>query len=334
MGIKDFFKFLKKRGLKKKYVNISDLTGKIVAIDTSVFMYRANYYGNFQKYFSNMISFFARNKVYPIFVFDGKTVQIKKFEVDRRLKIHNEKEKIFLNKLIESNFILRLLIKYKHNKFIFNKLKIVFLKYINELEKFKKSYLLRPNQKDIKILKETIRSVRLPIIEVNYHEAEGFCSYLNKIGIADYVLTTDSDSFAYGAKNIIRDFAMYKTEYEIIYLNDIMRLLDLFSKKQLINFAILCGTDYNERIYGNGPVTSLKKIHEDINNGNIIVLKYYEEKLIEKIYNEYRHDFKIEYSVFIKKMKVLKKKYSVKLVDLWINSIKKNPNKKILDLLI
>lgn len=86
MGIHKLFAGLKRKGYVPYRFELKPNTYKIVAVDTRVFEYKANYSKSENnpdamiKYFANMISLFVEYKIYPIFIFDGKPAKLKNKE--------------------------------------------------------------------------------------------------------------------------------------------------------------------------------------------------------------------------------------------------------------
>lgn len=90
-------------------------------------------------------------------------------------------------------------------------------------------------------------------------EAEAECVKLIKAGKCHLVYSRDTDLIAYGATNIVRDISWRDRTVSIVKKSDVLRSLGL-NMKQLRDFCIMCGTDYNPRIKGIGPVRSLALI--------------------------------------------------------------------------
>ena len=103
MGIKHLNQFLKENAGKSiKFISITDLSGKKIAVDISIYMYK---YASEETLIENiylMLSVFRHYNIIPIFIFDGKTPTEKKELIQKRKenKIEAEKEYKFLkNKL-------------------------------------------------------------------------------------------------------------------------------------------------------------------------------------------------------------------------------------------
>lgn len=104
-------------------------------------------------------------------------------------------------------------------------------------------------------------------------EGEGQASYMCRKGVIDGVGSQDFDTLLFGCPNLIRNLALsgkrklpgkkvwVNVDREMISLDDTLSELDL-TRAQLVDMAILIGTDFNEGIRGLGPKKSLKLIRE------------------------------------------------------------------------
>ena len=79
MGVKLLSKFLKQECRDiVKHVHLSELYGKKICIDTSIYMYRYKTTENMIENFYLMCSIFKKYNIVPIFVFDGTPPEQKK----------------------------------------------------------------------------------------------------------------------------------------------------------------------------------------------------------------------------------------------------------------
>lgn len=94
-----------------------------------------------------------------------------------------------------------------------------------------------------------------------------------------YVISDDYDALLFKAPCTVRNFTSSDRELEGLKLEATLDNLEL-THTQLVDCAILCGTDYNDGVYGYGPKTSVKAIKE---YGDIYAM--IEEDEIEPIEN-------------------------------------------------
>ena len=93
----------KKGSIEKK--PLSFLSGKKIAIDTSIYLYKYRSQEALHENFYSMISLFHKYNIIPIFVFDGKPPLEKMDELRKRKYIKDEAEKkyILLQEQLEIN---------------------------------------------------------------------------------------------------------------------------------------------------------------------------------------------------------------------------------------
>ena len=95
MGIKNLNTFVTKyakEGIED--INISMLKGQVIAIDTSIFLYKFMYSNKFIDSFIQQIYHFSTFKIKPIYIFDGQPPKEKQDILDGRkeLKLKNEEK--------------------------------------------------------------------------------------------------------------------------------------------------------------------------------------------------------------------------------------------------
>ncbi|KAG5513467.1 hypothetical protein PMAC_000898 [Pneumocystis sp. 'macacae'] len=100
-------------------------------------------------------------------------------------------------------------------------------------------------------------------------EAEAQCAELVRLGLADGIITDDSDVFLFGGTNVYRNMFNHSKYVELYLLSDLEQEFNL-DRKNLIRLAHLLGSDYAEGIQKIGPVTALEILSEfpDSNNLN------------------------------------------------------------------
>lgn len=112
---------------------------------------------------------------------------------------------------------------------------------------------------------ETTKEI-LEILDIPYITAEGAAeaqaAYMTNQPTVDYSISDDYDSLIFGATQTVRDFSSGKKKIEIMDYN---KTLDKhgINHDQLILFTLLCGTDYNDGIYGIGPKTAIDIVTEN-----------------------------------------------------------------------
>jgi len=229
MGIKNLNKFLKTECSESsiKMINLSELSGKKIAVDISIYMYK---YASENALIENMylmLSLFRQYNIIPIFIFDGKPPTEKKELLQKRKqdKIIAEKEYNSLKtKLVSSN---------DENE----KQDI-----INSMDVLKKQFVY--------ISKEQIQNVKNLIIAygATYFDAPGeadeLCALLVIKKKVWACMSEDMDMFVYGCNVILRYLSMMNHTIICYDFNQILDDLKMTSK-EFREVCIISGTDYN-----------------------------------------------------------------------------------------
>lgn len=250
MGIHGIIPFIKKTSPNSiKDIKLSSLSGKKIAIDTSIYMYKFSFFNpNFLSLFAKMIDTFIDNDITPVFIFDGKPPKEKTETLQERTKKKEEiNEKI--NKL-----------KISVNQTDNNEEKDELDKELKRLEKTN----IKITQDKVKLLKELLDGMNVLHIDAPC-EAEKFCAWLQIHKKVDYCLSDDTDLIPLGCTGILRMFVLNGENIQNI---DIAHFLSehKIDSKILLDFCILCGCDYTCGIDKLGPVNSMKllKKHNNI----------------------------------------------------------------------
>jgi len=228
---------------------------------------------------SNMIEVGIR----PVLVFDGEPPEFKKKELEERKERREEME----------------------------------IKWIAALERgetYAKKYAQATARVDEYILessKTLLKSLGVPYIQAP-SEGEAQAAYMAITGDVNYTGSQDYDSLLFGSPKLARNLAITgkrKLPGKNVYVDIKPEVIDLsknlkklgISREQLIDIALLVGTDYNEGVKGIG----VKKAYKYIKTyGNIFkvlkVLRIKEENIEEvrefflkpPIVKDYRIEFK------------------------------------------
>ncbi len=203
----------------------------------------------------------------PIFVFDGKPPEFKRAEIEERKKIREEAE-----------------IKWK---------RALELGMIEEARKYAQASA-RVDEYIIESAKTLLKLMGIPIVQAP-SEGEAQAAYMAKKGDVDYTGSQDYDSLLFGSPKLARNLAItgkrklpgkkvyVEIKPEIIELEKNLKKLGI-TREQLVDIALLIGTDYNEGVEGIG----IKKAYKYIKNyGDIFkvlrVLKVQPKEPIEEI---------------------------------------------------
>jgi 5'-3' exonuclease len=229
MGIKLLNTFIlknaKNAGVK---THLSELRGKKIAIDVSIYLYRFSVNNNLIRKLYEMCRILRYYKIHPIFVFDGKKRNSLKEKTlkDRSndKKIKSNDYNIMLNKLKESPWLI--------NNIIFNK----------KLKILERS-IVTISSYDIKNTKDLLDAFGMSYIQSN-GEADELCAALANSGMVYGCLSEDTDMFAYGIKNVIKYFSFVNNTVIIYNTDKILEKLNL-TMENFRDMCIISGTDYN-----------------------------------------------------------------------------------------
>lgn len=311
MGIKNLKKFIREmfpECINTNY-NISNISSKKVAIDTSSFIYKYKaVFGDksWLKSFQNFIYILKKYNIHGNFIFDGKPPQEKTKEKEKRKESKERLEDNVMNISIDldvyksSNKASQLLVevmkkinsKNEKNNNKINRLLhtekqtsidnyVINVEAIEDYIKKKENQIINVSQEDIITLKELITLYGFNYIQAE-GEAEALACYMFKEKQVDVVISEDSDVLAYGCKDLISDVNISSGYCEYINLDEVLENLE-YTYEEFLDFCIMCGTDYNDNI----PGIASKGVYKIINKWRNID-RYIEESSKENKNIDYK----------------------------------------------
>ncbi|ADY01150.1 flap structure-specific endonuclease [Vulcanisaeta moutnovskia 768-28] len=190
---------------------------------------------------------FLENRIWPVYVFDGKPPEEKTLEIVRRRRVREEAMDKWVKLLEEGKR--------------------------EEARKYAQRALFLTDDM-VEDAKKLLVLMGIPVVQA-MADGEAQAAVIAKEGKAWAAGSQDYDSLLFGAPRLVRNLAITgrrklpnKDEYveirpEIIELNEILRALKLKDRIQLIDLAVLLGTDLNpDGVPGIGPQRALKLIQE------------------------------------------------------------------------
>ena len=216
----------KKANIRKTH--LSDLSGKTIAIDTSIYLYKFMADNTLIEHFYLMISLFRHYNIVPIFVFDGKPPKAKRELLLKRRQHRKESEEQY-NKLKEEYDAMNDSSDEK-------------------LELRKELDLLKRESTSISYDNLATTKALISAYGAKYEQAEGeadvLCVQLVKSGKAWGCMSDDMDMFVYGCPRVFRHFSL--VNHNVIFYDFSAMLSDLEMDIQTFReIAVLSGTDYN-----------------------------------------------------------------------------------------
>ena len=230
-------------------VEFDELEGSVVAIDAHNWLYRyltttvkwtrdGIYTTSDGTEVANLVGIvqglpkFYEHDLIPVFVFDGEVTELKSAEIEER----REKKEAAAERQAEAEAAGKTA---------------------------EAARLKARTQRLTETIHETTRGL-FDRLDVPYVEApaegEAQCAHMSVVGDADYAGSEDYDTLLFGAPGTLRQLTS-KGNPELMDLEATLSDLD-FSRQELVDAAMLCGTDFNEGVSGIGPKTAVKAIRE------------------------------------------------------------------------
>jgi len=235
MGIKNLNRFLRNNCNDAiKFISIKELSGKKIAIDISIYMYKFASDNTLIENIYLMLSIFRFYNIIPIFIFDGKPPAEKKELLEKRKKDKKDAEKEYEKYLEQLKC---------GNIDEDDKQEI-----LNNMDLLKKQFIYI-NKDKIDSVKNLIRAYGATYYDAP-EEADELCASLvikNKVWAC---LSEDMDMFVYGCPRVLRYFSLLNHTAVIYNLNEILSSLGI-KQKELREICVLSGTDYNMNIDNN-----------------------------------------------------------------------------------
>jgi flap endonuclease-1 len=236
-------------------IKFEDLKGKIVALDAANVIYQflssirqtdgtplMDHQGKVTSHFSGILyrtTSLVEKGIKPFYVFDGMPSILKKSTQIKRSELKKESHKKWKEALDEGR--------------------------IEDARK----YAVRTSRMSPEIVegsKKLLELMGIPYVQAN-GEGEAQASYMVEKGDAWCVGSQDYDCILFGATRMVKNLTITggKANLELINLEKVLEPLDI-TRKQLIDVAILVGTDFNEGVKGIGAKKGLNLIkkHGDI----------------------------------------------------------------------
>ncbi len=268
MGIKGLHGLLKQKIGESymKLVPLSDYADKKIAIDASMYIYIFKSKSNYIESFIDLLTDLRSNRIVPLFVFDGQSPEEKTREREyRKMKkrlqyIRIEELETDLDIYGHTGKISARLTNINNNKIKKRSLVQPYfdLKAVTEYVKNLRRHILKITESDFVALKNLLRIYGIQFVHAE-GEAELTCSKLAKMGIVDAVLSADTDVLASMAPIML---AGIRGDRVIEIKLDVVLELLQFTEDQLLDFCIMCGTDFNPNIPRIGPVKAFELIRK------------------------------------------------------------------------
>jgi len=273
--------------IEAETLTLSDLAGKEIAVDAfnTIYSFLATIrqpdgtpltdrQGRVTSHLSGMFYRninLLENGINPVYVYDGKAPKLKAAEVQRRRDIRDAAYEAWKKAKEEGR--------------------------IEDARKAGQasSRLTGPM---IDETKELLQALGIPVIQAP-SEGEAVAAQMAREGFVWASASQDNDSLLYNCPRMIRNLSIsgrrrvsrtkkYKSiDPELILLDQNLELLGI-TREQLIDIAILVGTDYNDSVKGIGPKTALKLVKK---HGNLETIETDRGTKFDFPYDEIREIF-------------------------------------------
>jgi len=255
----------------KESCSFTDLKNRVVVIDAFNVLHQflasirqrdgtplKDTHGNITSHLSGLFyrtANLVEAKVRPVYVFDGKPHPLKAKVIEQRIQRRVLAEQAWKEALEKGD---------------------------EETARKKAQQTSRITEDIITQSKELLTSLGIPYVQAP-SEGESQASYMVKQGDAYAVGSQDFDCLLFGASRLVRNLtssgrrklpnkqAYVKVKPEMILLKPGLSSMNII-QSQLIDMAILIGTDFNEGVKGYGPKKSLKLIKKSGNVENALAL--------------------------------------------------------------
>jgi len=230
-------------------IPFGDIEGSVVAVDAHNWLYRyltttvkwtddAVYTTADGEEVANLVGVvqglpkFFEHDITPVFVFDGAVTDLKDAEVsDRRAKREAAEEELAAARERGDALAAARL----------------------------QARTQRLTDTIVETTRELLGLLDVPVVDAPA-EGEAQAAVMARRGDVDFAGTEDYDSLLFGAPRTLRQLTS-KGDPELMALDATLQRPDI-TYEQLIDVAILCGTDFNDGVHGYGPKTSVKAIKE------------------------------------------------------------------------
>ena len=285
MGIRNLNKFLRANCTDSiKCSSMSELSGKKIAIDISIYLYKFASDDTLIENIYLMLSIFRHYKVIPVFIFDGKPPDEKKELLEKRRKDKNQAKNEYneLKQQLETGTNLD------------NEEKLEISTAMDLLKK-----------KFVYIKKEQIDKVKnlMRAFGVTYFDAPGeadeLCALLAIKKKVWACMSEDMDLFVYGCPRVLRYFSLLKHNVVVYHTKKILEELGI-TEKEFRQICVLSGTDYNIHTNQNIELYNTLKIFK----------KYHKKCLLESTDIDF-YDWLINNTTYITDYNLVKRIYNL-----------------------
>lgn len=236
MGVRNLNRFIQHRCPNaSSRVHLRDLSGKRIAVDTSIYMYRYSGEGALLENMYLMASVFRYYNIHAVFVFDGPPPPQKTEIIEIRKKKKDEAKKQYDT-----------LLKMTKERTDASGCEITStdLDDIEETMRELKKQFVRLRDCDISTVKELLVSFGFATIDAE-GEADALCAKLSIRKRVDACMSDDTDMFVYGCPVVLRNISLLNHSVMRYDMVEILKTLNL-TQQEFKMMCVVSGTDYSQ----------------------------------------------------------------------------------------
>jgi len=235
MGIRNLNRFIQQRCPETPTrIHLRDLTGKRIAVDTSIYMYRYSGEGALLENMYLMASVFRHYDIHAVFIFDGPPPPQKTDLIELR-----RKKKDIAKKQYDA---LATIMKEK-KRAGYASVETTEIDDIEDSMRELKKQFVRLRDCDITNVKELLVSFGFATIDAE-GEADVLCAKLSLKKRVDACLSDDTDMFVYGCPVVLRHISLLNHSVVSYDTREILKKLSL-TQQEFKMMCVVCGTDYS-----------------------------------------------------------------------------------------
>jgi flap endonuclease-1 len=236
MGIKHLNQFIRHECLHTGTVNnihLSELSGKTVVVDASIFMYRFIADGALLENMYSMMSFFQMHNIVALFIFDGKPPEEKRKTINKRKRLKCIAEMQY------NRFVRNLNTDHENgaagngslNKEQEHALKVLRRRFI------------RVSDADFEHVKTLMRALGVQYMVAD-GEADVLCAQMVIKRKAYACVSDDTDLFVYGCTRVLRHINLFDQTVTMYDMPRILKVLGI-TMTEFRQICVISGTDYH-----------------------------------------------------------------------------------------
>jgi flap endonuclease-1 len=255
MGVRYLNGFIQRKCVNAiSRVHLREFTGKRIAVDTSIYMYRYSGEDALLENIYLMASVFRYYNIHAVFIFDGPPPPQKTELLEKRRKKKDDAKREYD----------RLEKQLKEQKSASTTVTTTAIEDIEETMRELKKQIVRLRDCDISAVKELLVSFGFATIDAE-GEADVLCANLSIKRRVDACLSDDTDMFLYGCPVVLRNLSLLNHTAASYNTQEIMKTLKI-TQQEFKMMCVVCGTDYSAVATTPTPTTAPQVIYPTLDS--------------------------------------------------------------------